>query len=678
MTYKSHIAGAGRVFDHLYDPIYTTSASNLRRQNYIALSKSAPLHVCPVFRTMFTELIRERRNYYFPQRNPLPYSSACINDSKFLCDRAINTNNYLSCPKKLHSIPVVQIHVYPEQNTLKTVECQTTYRESSAQTNPWLPDPCVRDSVRKIPEIAIVGELINPITEPNIYEVETIERVRKRRNWEQNLPLISSTNDIPNRLLALESFEYEELMAKEKYFNDTQEERLKIVLKLIKKRQERHHEATTNKLERNHKRITKELEIQKSQLSVVYQRNMRRLKKLTSDEEFLIKEDFVMPKLKRKQGSLMKEYGILNFKSNQNSQKLVKKQNELWEPKGRCLESQHGIREVDNLKNLVEVMEQSRTTKSSSHPECMINRQINDEHDDNLRCIPGNLIYDKFYQDNLLIQKIIKGRSVQNILYSGMEANMALIKDLMESQPIKSVLQLFPERILMRKEAEKLSERLKIEQAQEAADINKNKLKKEQILKKLNHEFSELMSSLDKIITRVTVDKMNKQILQDAEKIRVFRREEAQEKARLAEKSLKLRNEIQLQRDEDQLEIIEGFMEVLIPEIIEKIVDNEAKDYITNIAKIIDIEASKSMDFSNDEHHNRKIILNLLHEFLIPEVSKRIQRQNLKDMQLVCLLAAHDALYNHLDDLPLNDIYNCKIICQDIIEEILKNLPLIA
>lgn len=677
MTYKSHIAGAGRVFDHLYDPIYTTSASNLRRENYKSLSKSAPLHISPIFRTMFTELIRERRNYYFPQRNPLPYSSEGAVEAKYLCDRAINTNNYLSCPKEINENPFSQVYVYTEQKTSKSVECQTTYRESSAQTDAWLPEARVRDGMRKVPEIAIVGEFIKPITDPNLYEVETIERARKRREWEQNLPMISSKDDIPNRLLALESFEYEDFIAKEKFINETQEERLKIVLKLIEKRQERNHKATNNKLENSHKRIAKELEKKKSQLSVSYQRKMRQLKKITSDEEFSTKEDFVMPKLEGNHGVLMKEYdSLLNLKCNEKPQKRVKKQKELWEPKGRCLESQHGIRDVGTLKNLVEVMEQSRAEKISLRPECMI-RKWKEEQVDSFHCCSDH-VYDRFYQDNLLIQKIIKGRSVQNILYSGMKENMESISELMESQPIKSVLELFPERILMRKEAEKLEERLKLEQAQEAADKIENKLKKEQIIKKLNHEFSELMDSLEKIITKVTLDKVNKQILQDAEKSRILRRDEAQEKSRLAEKSLKLHNEIQRQRDEIQLETVERLMEVIIPEIIEKIADNEAKDYITKIAKMIDHEASKSLEFTNNEHHNRQIIFNLLREFLIPEVSKRIQRQNLKDLQFACLLSAHDALYQHLDELPLNEIHDCKIICQDIVEDIIKHLPLIA
>ena len=676
MTYKSHIAGAGRVFDHLYDPIYTTSTSNLRRENYKSLSKSAPLHICPIFRTMFTELIQERRNYYFPQRNPLPYSSQGAVKAKFLCDRAINTNNYLSCPKEIIENSFSQIHVYPDQKTLKSVECQTKYRESSAQTDPWLPEARVRDGVRKVPEIAILGELIKPTTYPNLYEVEAIERARKRREWEQNLPMISSSDDIPNRLLALESFEYQDFMAEEKFINETQEERLKIVLKLIEKRQERNHKATNDKLENSHKRIAKELEKQKSQLSVSYQRKMRKLKKLT-DEGFLTKDEFVMPKLKDNQGDLMKGYEkLLNLKSNEKPRKREKRQKELWEPKRRYFESQHGIREVSNLKNLVEVMEQSRSEKLTTRPECIIRKWKSEQVDSFHRC--SDLVYDHFYQDNLLIQKIIKGRSVQNILYSGMEQNIELIRDLMESQPIKSVLELFPERILIRKEAEKLEERLKMEQAQEVADNIQNKLKKEQVIKKLNHEFSELMDSLDEIITRVTLNKVNKQILQDAEKARITRRDEAKEKLRLAEKSLKLCNEIQRQRDEIQLETIEGFMEVIIPKIIEKIADNEAKDYITKVARMIDQEASKSLEFTNNEHHNRTIIFNLLREFLIPEVSKRIQRQNVKDLQLACLLSAHDALYQHLDELPLNDIHDCKIICQDIVAEIINHLPLIA
>lgn len=72
-SYRSHVVAPSRVFDHLYDPIFTTSSPKaLYRENCIALTRSAPIHVHPSDRAMFSELQYEPRNFYVYQRNVLP------------------------------------------------------------------------------------------------------------------------------------------------------------------------------------------------------------------------------------------------------------------------------------------------------------------------------------------------------------------------------------------------------------------------------------------------------------------------------------------------------------------------------------------------------------------------------------------------------------------------------
>lgn len=74
MSYRSHVVAPSRVFDHLYDPTFTTSSpKNLYRENCIALTRSAPIHVHPSDNSMFSELTHEPRNFYVYQRNALPH-----------------------------------------------------------------------------------------------------------------------------------------------------------------------------------------------------------------------------------------------------------------------------------------------------------------------------------------------------------------------------------------------------------------------------------------------------------------------------------------------------------------------------------------------------------------------------------------------------------------------------
>lgn len=74
MSYRSHVAAPSRVFDHLYDPVFTTSDSkNVYKENCIALTRSAPIRVYPVYNSMFSELCYEERNCYAYQKNVLPF-----------------------------------------------------------------------------------------------------------------------------------------------------------------------------------------------------------------------------------------------------------------------------------------------------------------------------------------------------------------------------------------------------------------------------------------------------------------------------------------------------------------------------------------------------------------------------------------------------------------------------
>lgn len=80
MSFRSHSVAPTRVFDHLFDPIYTTSdPKSLYKENCIALTRSAPIRVYPVYNSMFSELSYEERNCFAYQRNELQLHFKCNN-----------------------------------------------------------------------------------------------------------------------------------------------------------------------------------------------------------------------------------------------------------------------------------------------------------------------------------------------------------------------------------------------------------------------------------------------------------------------------------------------------------------------------------------------------------------------------------------------------------------------
>lgn len=110
----------------------------------------------------------------------------------------------------------------------------------------------------EVPEVVFVSDLLESISYPGLREVEIIERARKRRNWELALPPIKIAEEIPTRVAAIEAFEFEEWMAREKDINECQQARLKLVADLIAKREKKHQLGTNVKLENSRKRIIDE------------------------------------------------------------------------------------------------------------------------------------------------------------------------------------------------------------------------------------------------------------------------------------------------------------------------------------------------------------------------------------------------------------------------------------
>jgi Cilia- and flagella-associated protein 91 len=115
----------------------------------------------------------------------------------------------------------------------------------------------------EVPEVVYVAGMIDSVTYPGLREVEIIERARKRRTWENALPPIKSPDEISQRAAAMEAFEWEEWIAREKEINECQQARLKIVADLISKREKKHLDDTNQKLESCKKRILEERKHQK-------------------------------------------------------------------------------------------------------------------------------------------------------------------------------------------------------------------------------------------------------------------------------------------------------------------------------------------------------------------------------------------------------------------------------
>ena len=136
MSYRSHNAAPSRVFDHLYDPLFTTSdPKNVYKENCIALTRSAPIHVYPVYRSMFSELNHQQRNCYAYQKNVLPfYSDFHASDvSKKTSVTGADRSKFFSNP--IGNVRTINVGLMADESMESIEETQVIkYRSTSIQT----------------------------------------------------------------------------------------------------------------------------------------------------------------------------------------------------------------------------------------------------------------------------------------------------------------------------------------------------------------------------------------------------------------------------------------------------------------------------------------------------------------------------------------------------------------
>ena len=352
MSYKSHSKSANRAFDHIYDPVHKSSSQAIKL-NYKALAKTAPLHVIPCHSTMFTDLVTRPRNFYFSQQNQLPFNPSDIRGcQRMLCDRAINTNLFFLTPIELcHNS--IEPEIYQSTPKTRSIECQTKYRESTAQTEPWLPDVKLRDGEKELPEVL----LVNCLNEPVLRDVEAIERQRIRRDWEKALPDVA-TKDFPLRTAQLEVFELENFFAREKEMNEMQKDRMEQVSQMIDDRQQTHRFFAEAILENVQMRNEIEMEQKKKKLNISVQRKLRQVEQKLHHQRACDCVDY-SPTFKKEVLNPKVDLHVF-FKAStvtavsEKLSKLSNKRKILWKPKDRVKEAAHGFLKESNLKLLCE------------------------------------------------------------------------------------------------------------------------------------------------------------------------------------------------------------------------------------------------------------------------------------------------------------------------------------
>ncbi|EKX55082.1 hypothetical protein GUITHDRAFT_160607 [Guillardia theta CCMP2712] len=212
MTTRAIAVQIERPQDYAFDPIYTVSG--FRGGNQGAAASRMVLKLSAVSGA--------NRFKYF--RTPTVPSLQTVPPDVLLSVDA----------KSAESLPEVMVE---EEPAVKVASTQTDYRESETQTDPFTPDVAPLDPSAPEPELLQLKDLVWGRGLPaGMAEIEMIERARKRRAFEAALPDIGEDPETWRNMMEMQQME--ELARREAEIQALQEQRLELIRGALQARDE--------------------------------------------------------------------------------------------------------------------------------------------------------------------------------------------------------------------------------------------------------------------------------------------------------------------------------------------------------------------------------------------------------------------------------------------------------
>ncbi|XP_078049895.1 cilia- and flagella-associated protein 91 isoform X2 [Augochlora pura] len=250
------------------------------------------------------------------------------------------------------------------------------------------------------------------------------------------------------------------------------------------------------------------------------------------------------------------------------------------------------------------------------------------------------------HQLSTLIQKIVRGRAIQCMMFEGRNRCRELIEELQSSHGI-----------------EEETKKQRYSEKQHAIDLLR--LQNERFVQE--DRLCEILDSLEGMSLSAVLNFLSKELLrlEDERRIHAFallaERERAMREAAEAGRRQLERNR---RREFDEMfrqiikvhqDTVEIYLEDVIKEGIEWVSDEAAKEYINSLCDKVDSVAK-------DAHQNasriaeEELVANMIYNFVLPEVERNTVRKNIRLQQQGYLQQAHATIYDEIVRLQPIDI----------------------
>ncbi|XP_065357333.1 uncharacterized protein LOC135951583 [Calliphora vicina] len=167
----------------------------------------------------------------------------------------------------------------------RTRATQTLFRESSAQTLPYLPGVSNDPEELENLEIFKLPTILTGDGPPGLYEVEVLERARKRwsfakalkENFRKQLAEAKEQAKLQEHEHILEAFEWEHWIEREEYIQECQMLRLELLIRMFDKREREMHTASNERIQKSCEQIEAKRKAALKKNEIEFNRALRRL-----------------------------------------------------------------------------------------------------------------------------------------------------------------------------------------------------------------------------------------------------------------------------------------------------------------------------------------------------------------------------------------------------------------
>ncbi|XP_030616685.1 cilia- and flagella-associated protein 91 isoform X2 [Delphinapterus leucas] len=662
---------ANRTYDFLYDPLFIMSSEKDHNQaNIQATLIRSRLRRVPRYRTMFSSLFHyPRYSVYWSKADPVPsfisrdwkgheerhkeaLRKLAVTDTSFPMPKEVyedpdvtgkNRYKYFERPflpfyqqmpfNVVFASTRAEPYTFPPPSTKYlpipskyTVGTQTDYRDAEVQTDPYSPEYIVcQDS---IPELLTLATLTWGRGLPaGQAEVEMIERAREKRAWEATLPPLSDTSQFEKRRRRMNAMERKEWAFREQEIEKLQEIRLEVLKELLKKRDENQNEVNMACLNAQWSKLQ---EVKEAKLAQIHRTHASD----NNSEDFVVKNhylntyeglvelesclpDFVtQPRIRPPEPKVTTTKDGFLKRAARMDHELAEVHKALLEKKNKGLEAKKPMRFL-----------QRKPIPQPRLPTPTLEMNSNEEED-----IEMAVIY---------LQKLLRGRVVQNMMFEGKEKRLELIQELRTSHALQE------EDRLVKKAEKQVTLAL---QRQRNLHEHKVSLVENHLAGLEGWVLADMFDFLSKELVRLQEERRVHALSMLAERQRRMR--EAEESGRRQVEERRLQEEDQIFKEVIKVHqsTVTSYLEDIILNTEENTAEEQARAEIEKMAEEIN-DIAYEMESRRTQLQSEEIVAELVYSFLIPELQKDFVKEKVRNAQQKHILAAHQVIHRHTEDM---------------------------